>query len=252
MKPVSISLVSAAILAAASFGANAQQQQKEENAPSVNRSAPAGESGGQKAGEPKPDQPQGGQKTQGREQPKGGDRAQMNEKPGQQGAGEKPGDMNKAGRTDDRSKDAARGDKQDGDGKSANQQPKQDADNKSADQQKQGGDNKSADQQKQGGNDKSADQNRSGDRQSTKVVIKPEQKTVIKETIVKERIKPERINVQVRVGVAIPRTVVLHALPPTIVEVYPSYSRYKLVMIDDNTILIVDPDTWEIVDVIEV
>ena len=75
---------------------------------------------------------------------------------------------------------------------------------------------------------------------------------MIKQTFVKENIRPERVNVQVRVGIAIPQTVVLHTVSQPILEVYPSYSRYKLVLVDDNTILIVDPVDWTIVDIIEV
>jgi len=278
MKCLKISVVSAAILAAASFGAQAQQPQPgTESAPGMNKEKVKPESGQKVQPEhsAKPDEGRGGQA----QAPAGGDRAGAGEKP-KQGA-EKPGDMNKTGKPDDSmNKGAAQGQKQDGDRKSADQ--KQDGDHKAADQkpagdnkaadqkpagdnkaadQKPGGDNRAADQkpggdnktadQKPGGDNKTADQGQGGGKQASKE-IKPEQKTVIKETIVKEHIRPEKINVQVRVGVAIPRTVVLHPLPPTIIEIYPTYSRYKLVMVDENTILVIDPDTWMIVDVIEV
>jgi uncharacterized protein DUF1236 len=249
VKPLKISLVSAAILAAASFGAQAQQEQKpmpDSGGASVNRQAPS--QGGAEQRQPS----SGGREAQGATERQGGgtDRnAQSQEKPAQQGAdkAEKSGDgMNKAEKPGDGTKKDAQ-QTQGGDRKAADQNQKQD----------QGSDRKAADQDK---GDRQGDQNRqAGDqdkggkpeKQASKE-IKPEQKTVIKETIVREKIKPERINVQVRVGVAIPRTVVLHALPPTIIEVYPSYSRYKLVLVDDNTILIIDPVDWTIVDVIEV
>jgi hypothetical protein len=94
---------------------------------------------------------------------------------------------------------------------------------------------------------------KSGDKpKQAHVDIKPEQKTVIKQTIVKENIRPQKIDVQVRVGVRVPQTVVLYALPPTIIEIYPAYRPYKFVMVDDNTILVIDPTDWEIVDVITV
>ena len=44
------------------------------------------------------------------------------------------------------------------------------------------------------------------------------------------------MHVDVRVGAPIPHTVVLHAIPRTIIDVYPSYSRYKLVLVDEDTI----------------
>jgi hypothetical protein len=51
------------------------------------------------------------------------------------------------------------------------------------------------------------------------------------------------------VGTAIPRSVSLHRLPPTIVEIVPEYEGYDFVLVRDD-IVIVDPDTYEIVDVI--
>jgi hypothetical protein len=254
MKLLSITFASAAILAAASFGAQAQQAPRQET-PGVSQGAPSQE-GGQRSQSSRPEPTQGaGQgssretQTQGagnretqsqsggtNERPKTGERTGAGDnKAAQQGAPEKSGD--KA----DRKADKPEG----GMNKDTAQDQKPDSDrSKAADQQKPDGDrSKAADQQK--------GDSAKPERQASKE-IKPEQKTVIKETIVKQNIRPERINVQVRVGVAIPRTVHLHPLPPTLIEIYPSYRSYKLVMIDDNTILVIDPDTWMIVDVIEV
>ncbi len=60
-----------------------------------------------------------------------------------------------------------------------------------------------------------------------------------------------RADFDVRVGVRVPRTVVLYELPPTIIEVVPEYRRYKYILVDDS-IVIIDPLTLEIVDVIPV
>ncbi len=57
------------------------------------------------------------------------------------------------------------------------------------------------------------------------------------------------IGVDIAVGVAVPRTIVLNPLPPTIVEIVPEYRRYRFVAVEGR-ILIVDPVTFEIVDVI--
>ena len=236
MKTLTLPLVSAAILAAASFGAQAQQdKQLNDN----------GQSGGQQ-------QERRGEK-QGEKQ--GGDRDQMKAQQSQQGDRDqmrgKEHDNKSADqmRDQDRDKNKSAAEKRDQDrdkNKSADQMRDQDRDkNKSADQnrdQHRDQDRKSADQDKGGG----------GGKQAAHVEIKAEQKTVIKQTFVKENIRPERVNVQVRVGIAIPQTVVLHTVSQPILEVYPSYSRYKLVLVDDNTILIVDPVDWTIVDIIEV
>ena len=114
------------------------------------------------------------------------------------------------------------------------------------------GTNKDAKSAEKPGDSMSKD-GKSGDKpKQARVDIKPEQKTVIKQTIVRENIRPQKIDVQVRVGVRIPQSVVLYSLPPTIIEIYPAYRPYKFVMVDDNTILVIDPTDWEIVDVITV
>jgi hypothetical protein len=249
MKLLTTTAVSAAILAAASFGATAQTQQQMpqggSDAPSANRPAPsqgggagearggAGGAGGSSGQAAQPGQP-GGREAQ---SPGGSDR------PARADTGDKAGAKSTDGKAAADSKSGA-------DGKAA-------ADSKSGADGKAASDSKSSDSmnkdsaQKSGGDNKSADQAKSGEKQASKE-IKPEQKTVIKQTIVKQNIRPAKIDVDVRVGVAIPRTVVLHPLPPAIIEVYPAYRSYRLVLVDDNTILVIDPDTWMIVDIIEV
>lgn len=82
--------------------------------------------------------------------------------------------------------------------------------------------------------------------------LQPQHKTVIKETIVKRNVRPAQVNFSINVGTVVPRSVVLYDLPPTIIEVAPDYSGYKYILADDDTILVIDPETWEIVDVIDV
>ncbi|GLK81453.1 DUF1236 domain-containing protein [Methylopila turkensis] len=57
--------------------------------------------------------------------------------------------------------------------------------------------------------------------------------------------------VSVSVGVSVPRSVTIERLPPRIVEIVPEYAEYSYFVTDDDTIAIVDPDTYEIVYVIE-
>jgi hypothetical protein len=208
MKPLSISIASVAILAAASFGVQAQQQPlPQDNAPAA-KSVP---SGGDAS-----DRPTGAGGNSTTDRP---NRAESSDKPDQKNAVEKSDSMNKDSKSAEKS-----GDSMNKDGKSAEKT----------------GDNMNKD-------------GKSGDKpKQAHVDIKPEQRTVIKQTIVKENIRPQKIDVQVRVGVRIPRTVVLHSLPPTIIEIYPAYRPYKFVMVDEDTILVIDPTDWEIVDVITV
>jgi hypothetical protein len=236
MKPLSISIASVAILAAASFGVQAQQQLPQDNAPTA-KSAP---SGGAASDRPAT---AGGNSTSDRP-----NRAESSDKPDQKNATEKSGDtVNKDGKSAEKS-----GDTVNKDGKSAEKSG--DTVNKDGKSAEKSGDtvNKDGKSAEKSGDNMNKD-GKSGDKpKQAHVDIKPEQKTVIKQTIVKENIRPQKIDVQVRVGVRIPRTVVLHPLPSTIIEIYPAYRPYKFVMVDDDTILVIDPTDWEIVDVITV
>jgi hypothetical protein len=79
--------------------------------------------------------------------------------------------------------------------------------------------------------------------------LSPEQRTRIT-TIIKERnVQPARINVPVRVGVRVPRTVQFYPLPPRVIEVYPEWRGYDYILVSGQ-ILIIDPDTYEIVAVL--
>ena len=53
-----------------------------------------------------------------------------------------------------------------------------------------------------------------------------------------------------RVGTHIPRRVRLFAVPAAVLAIVPAYSYYRYVVLDDH-ICIVDPDTYEVVDVLD-
>jgi hypothetical protein len=57
------------------------------------------------------------------------------------------------------------------------------------------------------------------------------------------------IDIQVSVGVAVPRSVSLYAVPEEVVVIVPEYRRYKYFIFGDK-VVIVDPGTYEIVDVL--
>jgi Protein of unknown function (DUF1236) len=237
MKPLSISIASAAILAAASFGAHAQGQPPvQENQPGTTKAAPSQGGQTERSTQPSGEKPGGREaQTTGSDRPAAGDK----ERPARADAADKPGQA--GDKADQKSSAEKAGDGTNKADKSAEKTGDMNKDGKTA-------------EKPAGDASKSAEQDKAGDKpgkQATKE-IRPEQKTVIKQTIVRENIRPQKLDVQVRVGVRIPRTVVLYSLPPTIIEVYPAYSRYKLVMVDDDTILVIDPVDWEIIDVIQV
>ncbi len=82
--------------------------------------------------------------------------------------------------------------------------------------------------------------------------LEAKQRTVVRESIGKRNMRPTKVNFSINVGAVVPRTVVLYDMPDTLIEFEPEYRRYKFIMSDDNTILVIDPETWTIIDVIEI
>nr|WP_245439142.1 DUF1236 domain-containing protein [Methylorubrum zatmanii] len=76
------------------------------------------------------------------------------------------------------------------------------------------------------------------------------QRTEFRQSISRSSVRAvTNVNFAVRVGTAIPRSVSLHPLPPAIVSVVPAYRGLQFILVGDD-IVIIDPDTYEIVDVI--
>lgn len=80
------------------------------------------------------------------------------------------------------------------------------------------------------------------------VNVTTEQRTEIRQVVKTENVQPvEHVTFDVDVGAAIPHSVELHSLPPRIVEIVPAYQDYDYFILADGHIVIVDPDTYEIV-----
>lgn len=91
---------------------------------------------------------------------------------------------------------------------------------------------------------------RSGDRGSITSVT-TEQKTKIRSVFTQHRVEPARnLNVAVNVGVRLPHSVHLYPVPQDVIEIVPAYRDYEYILLDDNRVAIVDPDTFEVVDII--
>ena len=81
--------------------------------------------------------------------------------------------------------------------------------------------------------------------------VTSEQKTRVKTVFSRHHVEPARnLNVSVNVGVALPRSVHLYPIPEEIVVIVPDYRGYNYIMLDDDRVAIVDPDTFEVVDII--
>jgi Protein of unknown function (DUF1236) len=65
-----------------------------------------------------------------------------------------------------------------------------------------------------------------------------------------QRIAHGRLNVPLTVGARIPRHLHLHRFAPALLALAPLYAGYSYFVSDDDTICVVDPETYTIVDVI--
>jgi hypothetical protein len=89
------------------------------------------------------------------------------------------------------------------------------------------------------------------------VKLTTEQRTkirnVTRNVVIKEHKIPRltKVNFTVRVGVRVPRTVTFYPVPAEIVAIYPAWSSYKVIFVNDELVLI-DPATYEIMYVVPV
>ena len=121
----------------------------------------------------------------------------------------------------------------------------------------QGRDQPSRDQKAQGQQDRM--QTRQGGAGSTTTTgqagaggkLSTEQRTQITSVIKETRVQPvTNVNFSISVGTRVPRDVSFHALPPRVVTIYPEWRSYKYILVKEQ-IVIIDPDTYEIVAVLE-
>jgi hypothetical protein len=84
--------------------------------------------------------------------------------------------------------------------------------------------------------------------------ITKEKRTVIRERVVRrapKRYRRNEISFNLSVGTRIPRSYVIYDVPSVFFDLYPEYRDYDYIVVGD-LLLIIDPDTREIIDVIEV
>jgi hypothetical protein len=80
--------------------------------------------------------------------------------------------------------------------------------------------------------------------------LSAEQRTRISSIIRRNKVAPAHLNVSVAVGTRIPPSVHLYPLPVDVVDIYPEWRGYDYIMVGDE-ILVIDPDSYAIVAVIE-
>ena len=81
--------------------------------------------------------------------------------------------------------------------------------------------------------------------------LSTEQRTQITSVIKEQRVSPvTNVNFSISVGTRVPRDVTFHTLPERVVTIYPEWRRYKFILVKEQ-IVIVDPNTYEIVAILE-
>ncbi len=239
MRYILISAAAAMALAGAATLGNAQAQDNEKNrGPAAEGKAP-GSGGAERS-------PGGGDQTQ----QSAPNRSEQKSEPRKGAAG----DTNKGQNDKDRSKSATQPQRDNDKQKSADQRKGDDDKQKSADQRKGDSDKqKAADQRK--GDDKQNSTQGPDQKQEGRVQVSEEKRSGVRDRLRKEggrvdRVDRTRINVSINVGSRIPRSVRLHTLPVSIVSFAPAYRGYSYILLEDETICIVDSNTYVIVDVI--
>src|SRR5262249_21515762 len=83
-----------------------------------------------------------------------------------------------------------------------------------------------------------------------KAKLSGDQRLRLRQAFPVNRDRVARVQFTRRVGTHIPRSVGLFAVPAAVLAIFPYYRDYRYV-VEDETICIVDPETYEIVDVLD-
>jgi hypothetical protein len=100
--------------------------------------------------------------------------------------------------------------------------------------------------------DKKADGGQAGNGGDSEksVNVSQEQKSKVKTAFQRHRVEPARdIDISLNVGVTVPRDVRFYPIPQDIVVIVPQYEGYRYFLVDEK-VIIVDPSSYVIVDVI--
>lgn len=100
--------------------------------------------------------------------------------------------------------------------------------------------------------DQAAGEQQPSNETTASIDISAEQKTEIRTIIQEAKVEPVDVDIDIKVGVAVPRTVEFHPLPPRFVEIVPQYRGYEYFILADGRIVIVEPATYEVVYILVV
>jgi hypothetical protein len=131
------------------------------------------------------------------------------------------------------------------------QQKSSDTKKKSSDMQKQTDESGAADKTKKQSQSKQESSGATGATGNAGKIDVPEGKrSQVAKSFSSHKVKHVDVDVDVSIGVAVPRTVVLHAVPADIVEIVPGFRGYRYFVLANGEIVIVDPATFVVVYVI--
>jgi Protein of unknown function (DUF1236) len=82
-----------------------------------------------------------------------------------------------------------------------------------------------------------------------RVELTPAQRTTIYRTVTRERVRAAEPSFAVRLGARVPQAVELQEIPTAVVEEVPSVRRYRY-MVVNNEVVLVDPTTSEVIEII--
>ena len=82
-----------------------------------------------------------------------------------------------------------------------------------------------------------------------RVELTPAQRTTIYRTVTRERVRTAPAAVDVRLGARVPQAVELSEIPSVVIEQVPTVRRYRY-MVVNNEVVLVDPATSEVVEII--
>jgi uncharacterized protein DUF1236 len=84
------------------------------------------------------------------------------------------------------------------------------------------------------------------------VQVSEQQRSGFRERLFRDgKFQKTRLNIPVNVGTRVPRSVRLLPLPVYLLDIAPAYRGYNYIVLDDERVCIVDPRSYDIVDVIE-
>jgi hypothetical protein len=99
------------------------------------------------------------------------------------------------------------------------------------------------------GDSKEAEGSKAGSKNAYKSVT-GDQRTKLTSTFSRHRVEPARdLSFAINIGVSVPRNVRFYEIPEDIIVFVPEYRHYRYFLVGDQ-ICIVDPETFEIVDII--